>query len=133
LLALIASAWQKMKMLLSVFENALLKKYVAGFFKSFAVSSRVARWHIFKPKIPFWLISEDLAMEDVRIFYGRLVYFTAIWSILLSFGLFYCHLVYFMVIWSILLPFGIFYGYLVYFIAFWYILWLFGTFFPLWV
>jgi hypothetical protein len=35
-------------------------------------------------------------------------------------------LVYFMAIWSILLPFGIF-------VAIWYILWLFGTFFPVFV
>jgi hypothetical protein len=38
-------------------------------------------------------------------FYGHLVYFMAIWSILWSFGLFYGYLVYFMVIWYILLPF----------------------------
>jgi hypothetical protein len=44
---------------------------------------------------------EGLAIEDVRIFYGHLVYFTAIWSVL----------------W----PFGILYGYLVYFSPFWYV------------
>jgi hypothetical protein len=32
-------------------------------------------------------------MEDVGVFYGHLVYFTAIWSILRPFGLFYGHLV----------------------------------------
>jgi hypothetical protein len=38
---------------------------------------------------------ESLAMEDVGLFCGHLVYFTAIWSILQPFGLFYSHLVYF--------------------------------------
>jgi hypothetical protein len=33
-------------------------------------------------------------MEDVGIFYGHLVYFMDIWSILWTFGLFYGHLVY---------------------------------------
>jgi ABC-type spermidine/putrescine transport system permease subunit II len=40
-------------------------------------------------------------MEDVGMFYGHLVYFTAIWYIL---G-----------------PLGTFYGYLVYFFPFWYV------------
>jgi hypothetical protein len=52
-------------------------------------------------------------MEDVEIFYGHLVYFTAIWSILRPFGIFYGHLVYFMVIWYILWSFGIFNSHLV--------------------
>jgi hypothetical protein len=43
---------------------------------------------------------EGLAMADVDIFYGPSDYFTAIWYILL--------------------PFGIFYGYLVYVSPFWY-------------
>jgi hypothetical protein len=34
-------------------------------------------------------------MEDVCVFYGHLVYFTAIWYILWPFGLFYSYLVYF--------------------------------------
>jgi hypothetical protein len=65
-----------------------------------------------------------------------LVYFTAIWSILLPFGIFYCHLVYFTAIWSyfraiwsILRPFGIFYCHLVYFTAIWFILLPFGLFY----
>jgi hypothetical protein len=33
----------------------------------------------------FWI---ELAMEDVGIFYGHLVYFAAIWSIFWPFGLF---------------------------------------------
>jgi hypothetical protein len=43
-----------------------------------------------------------------------LVYFTANWSILCSFGIFYCDLVY---LWS----FGIFCGHLVYCMAIWYV------------
>jgi hypothetical protein len=34
-------------------------------------------------------------MEDVAMFYGRLVYLTAIWYILWPFGVFYGHLVHF--------------------------------------
>jgi hypothetical protein len=55
-----------------------------------------------------------------------LVYFMAILSISLPFGIFYGYLVHFMVIWYILLLSGIFYGYLVYFMVIWYILWLSG-------
>jgi hypothetical protein len=47
-------------------------------------------------------------MEDVGIFYGHLVCFTAIWSVLLPFGLFYCHLVCFVTFSYILWLFGIF-------------------------
>jgi hypothetical protein len=56
---------------------------------AFQIDSRVARWYIFKPKIT---ILEGLALEDVGIFYGHLVYFTAIrhiWVYLSSFGMFY--------------------------------------------
>jgi hypothetical protein len=49
-----------------------------------------------------------------------LVYFTAIWYILRTFGIFYGHLVYFTDIWYIIWPFGI------------PICWLIGTFFPFW-
>jgi hypothetical protein len=38
---------------------------------------------------------EGLALEDVCIFYGHLVYFGAIWYILRPFGIFYGHSVYF--------------------------------------
>jgi hypothetical protein len=34
----------------------------------------------------FWKISDGLAMEDVGIFYGHLVYLVAIWYILWLFG-----------------------------------------------
>jgi hypothetical protein len=34
--------------------------------------TRVARWYIFKPKIPIWVILEGLEMEMVGIFYGPL-------------------------------------------------------------
>jgi hypothetical protein len=52
-------------------------------------------------KCQFGLSLECLAMNDVGKFYGHLVYFSAIWSIFLQFGIF----------WS----FGLFHGYLVYF------------------
>jgi hypothetical protein len=44
-------------------------------------NTRVARWFIFKPKILIWVNFERIAMEDVGIFYGNLVYFTAIVNI----------------------------------------------------
>jgi hypothetical protein len=65
------------------------------------LANRVARWYIFKPKIPTWVNFGILAMKDVGKFQGHLV-------MLLPFGIFYCHLVYFKSIWYILLPFGIF-------------------------
>jgi hypothetical protein len=40
-------------------------------------------------------ILEGLAMEEVGIFYGHLLSFTAIWDNLWSFGKFYGYLVYF--------------------------------------
>jgi hypothetical protein len=46
---------------------------------------------------------EGPAMEDVGLFYGQLVYFRAIWSILWSFDIFTA-------IWSILWPFVMFVG-----------------------
>jgi hypothetical protein len=53
---------------------------------------RVARWFIFKPKIPTWVKVEGLVMDDV----GHLSYFTAFWYILWSFGIFYENLVHFL-------------------------------------
>jgi hypothetical protein len=44
------------------------------------VGVRVARWYNFKTKIQIW-VGEGLAMEDVGIFYGHLVYFIGIWYI----------------------------------------------------
>jgi hypothetical protein len=49
-------------------------------------------------KSKFGLILEDLAMEDVGIFYGQLVYFTAI---LWQFGILHGHLVYFSPTWYV--------------------------------
>jgi hypothetical protein len=45
-------------------------------------------------------------MEDVGIFYGHLVHFMDIWSVLRSFGPFYGQLVYFVVIWYLFSSFG---------------------------
>jgi hypothetical protein len=47
------------------------------------VQCRVARWYIFKPKIP---ILAGFGMEKVGIFYDHLEYIRAIWYILWSFG-----------------------------------------------
>jgi hypothetical protein len=60
-------------------------------------------------------------MENVGIFYNRLVYFTAIETILWPFCIFCGHFVYVVAILYILWPFGIFCGHLVYFVAIWYI------------
>jgi hypothetical protein len=49
----------------------------------------VARWHIFKPKIPIWVNFGGSC--NGRCWY---MYFIAIWSILWHFGLFNGHLVY---------------------------------------
>jgi hypothetical protein len=46
-------------------------------------------------KSRFGVILDGLAMEDVGIFCGHLVSFTAIWYILKPFGLFYGYLLYF--------------------------------------
>jgi hypothetical protein len=45
-------------------------------YKFLAVVNRITRRYIFKPK--FGSIVEGLAMEDVCICYGHLVYFTVI-------------------------------------------------------
>jgi hypothetical protein len=33
--------------------------------------TRVARWFVFKPKIPIWEKIQDLRLENVDIFYGH--------------------------------------------------------------
>jgi hypothetical protein len=61
----------------------------------FVGRSRVARWRIFKPKIPNWVYFGGFCNKRFWGIYGHLVYFTVIWSMFRSFGLFYGHLVYF--------------------------------------
>jgi hypothetical protein len=51
------------------------------------VDIRVARWFVFKPKIPIWVNFRGLS--NVK----RFVYFMTIWNILRSFGIMYGHLV----------------------------------------
>jgi hypothetical protein len=78
------------------------------------IQPRVARWHIFIPKIPIW-VNLGVAlrtMDDFMAIWST--YFMAIWSILWPFCIFCGHLVYFMAIWSILWTFGLFYGHFVY-------------------
>jgi hypothetical protein len=58
---------------------------------------RVARWHIFKPKIPIWVTFLCLALEDVVVSFVHLVYFMAlrytyivdIWYVWWLFGIFF--------------------------------------------
>jgi hypothetical protein len=52
-------------------------------------------------KSQFGQILEGLAIKDVGIFYGRLVYFTAICYILWSLGISYGYLVYFSLFWYV--------------------------------
>jgi hypothetical protein len=51
------------------------------YYSGVAVAGKVARWYIFKPK--------GLAMEDVGVFCGDLVCFTAIWYIFSHFSMLY--------------------------------------------
>jgi hypothetical protein len=44
--------------------------------------SKVARWFVFKPKIPIWTKFQGHIWENVDIFYGHLEYFMAIWDTL---------------------------------------------------
>jgi hypothetical protein len=46
-------------------------------------------------KLLFGWIFESLAMEDVGLYYGHLVYFSAIWHVLSPFGIICGHLVHF--------------------------------------
>jgi hypothetical protein len=61
------------------------------------VVDRVARWFLFKPKIPNWVNFEGLYLD-----WKMLIYFMALWNILQAFGIFYDHLVHFVFIWDIL-------------------------------
>jgi hypothetical protein len=58
------------------------------------METRVARWFVFKPKIPI-LVNFGGSCNGNGIFYNHLVYFTAIGNILWLFGIFCGHLVYF--------------------------------------
>jgi hypothetical protein len=60
------------------------------------LSSRVARWHIFKPKIPIWVNFGGPCN-------GRC------WYIICPFGLFHDYTVYFVAIWYILWLFDIYF------------------------
>jgi hypothetical protein len=116
----------------------LLKVGHQKWIQALRLLAKVARWYIFKPKIPVWVnFWTVFAMEAVGIFYGyifglfcgHLVYSVAIWYMLWLFGLFYGHLVYSVAIWYMLWLFGLFYGHLVYFMVIWFILWSFGLFY----
>jgi hypothetical protein len=59
------------------------------------IGVRVARWFIFKPKIPIWVnfggpwIGIFYILWQFGIFYGHLGHFGFIWGILCSFGTFF--------------------------------------------
>jgi hypothetical protein len=57
------------------------------------VGTRVARWYIFRPKIPIW-VKLGGGFEK-----KMLLYYMAIWNILWQFDMKYGHLVFFVVIW----------------------------------
>jgi hypothetical protein len=59
--------------------------------------SRVARWFIFKPKIPVWVIIYGPRLENVETFYVHLLYLADVWDILWPFGTFRVNLVHFFV------------------------------------
>jgi hypothetical protein len=63
---------------------------------------RVARWFLFKPKIPIWVNFGGSCNGRCWHVYGYWVHFT----VLRSFVIFYGHLVYFVVIWYIFPRFG---------------------------
>jgi hypothetical protein len=48
---------------------------------------RVARWFVFKPKIPIWLNFGGPNKVNVGTFYDHLEYFMAIWNNLWPFGI----------------------------------------------
>jgi hypothetical protein len=79
--------------------------------------TRVARWYIFKPKIPIWVnFGGSCNGRCLHIIwpFGIPILWPFGIPILWPFGIFYGHLVYFMAIWSILWSFGLFYGHLDY-------------------
>jgi hypothetical protein len=48
--------------------------------------NRVARWHIFNPKIPIWVVFGLFILGPFDIFCGHLGYFIVIWYIFPHFG-----------------------------------------------
>jgi hypothetical protein len=77
------------------------------------------------PKLLVYIGLPDGMFSDQNSYLGKFMEVFAIKGV----GIFYGHLVYFTAIWSILRPFGLFYGLLVNVTATRYILWLFNTFF----
>jgi hypothetical protein len=65
-------------------------------FRQKNVVTIVARWYIFKPKLPIWVKFGGPWMENVVIFYDHLEYILVIWYKLWPFGIVCGHLVYFL-------------------------------------
>jgi hypothetical protein len=66
-----------------------------SFRKGVVVQSRVARWFIFRPKIPIWVNLGGIGMENVGMFCDHLEHFTTIWYSLWPFGIICGNLDYF--------------------------------------
>jgi hypothetical protein len=75
------------QVVLSFFFQRHVKKRML--FRTSRVQIRVARWYIFKPKIPIWIDFGGSCNGRCWYILSPLVYFTAIWYILWSFGIFY--------------------------------------------
>jgi hypothetical protein len=92
------------------------------------LSTKVARWYLIfaHQKSQFGVFVGPLKPENVRRFYGKLVYFVVIWYILWLFGIFYGYCVCFGILCSKLVKIVV-NSYILW--PFWYILWLFGIFF----
>jgi hypothetical protein len=68
---------------------------------SAAAQSRVARWFVFKPKIPSWVnVWEPWIGKCWYQFYDHLEHFTDTWDILWPFGTMFFHLVHFLHFWN---------------------------------
>jgi hypothetical protein len=63
--------------------------------------NKVARWYIFKPKIPIWVNLVCLGMEKVVLFFGHLEYIISILVHFMAVWWFGCNLVYFALFWYI--------------------------------
>jgi hypothetical protein len=71
------------------------------------LSIRIARWLVFKPKIPIRVNFGGPLIDKCLYFYGYWEYVMGIWDILWLFGICYGYLVYFVFIWYIFPFFGI--------------------------
>jgi hypothetical protein len=69
--------------------------------QNMAIVTRIARWFIFKPKIPICFIFVGFGMEKLDIFYGHFGTFKSTLCILPPFGIFCGNLVYIFPLWYV--------------------------------